>query len=151
MKTINNKHNKQIGAILSQDTILWTFILIAATVAAFQIWDGNKNNSEKVQSKIFLSTGIINAIENCVLTNGVLSACNSVSALASGGVDDTTAWDASWTVSISGNQVTIGYPIGLSDPDSYGAGLVSYLTQLTNSVSPTYNSSNDTITVIYTR
>lgn len=150
---LNNKNNKQIGAILSQEIIIWIFVILAALAAAATLWSSNKDSGSKLEAKMFFSTDIVRGVENCILTRGSFASCNAIDKIP--GVDANTPWGASWTLTIndpSVNKFTIVYPLdGLSDADIFGEGLVDYLSKLGVDASPTYSASTDDMTVIYTR
>lgn len=148
---LKNKRKKELGAILSQEVIIWIIVIAGALAAAGILFSSNKDNSSKFQTKIFLSTGFVNSVENCIQTKSSITNCNSPAILAKYGADKKTAWDENWTLSYADRKFTVGYPLlGLSDPDDFGNGVATYLST-TRGISPTYNDSTNELTVIYTR
>ena len=143
---------KQGGAILSLEVIGYIAIIILIAGVGYSIFSTNKDTGKNFVAKQDVSITMITAIENCYAITGNLSSCDKT-ALQNAGMSAKTAFGNDFTVSALANQITLVYPLdNASNADSLGSAMATYISSnFDNSASPTYNSSTDDLTIVYTR
>ncbi len=143
---------KQGGAILSLEVVSYIAIVVIIIGVGYSIFSSNKDTGKNFIAKQDVSITMITAIENCHAVTGNLASCDKT-ALQNAGMSAKTAFGDDFTVSALANQITLVYPLDNSNKaDSLGSAMAAYISSnFDRSASPTYNSSTDDLTIVYTR